>query len=147
MPKPIKLKPRILLIEDDPERIAKFRSWLEGTPYVLLSATTGGQALGIVNHGSEGIAGVCLDHDLNTTPKTEMDAITSGTHVASGLINHYSKLVPILVHSMNTVQGERMTARLRGSGFDVSRIRMAALTDIRFKAWLQDVEDNWDWDE
>ncbi|MCZ2135260.1 MAG: response regulator [Burkholderiales bacterium] len=140
------LLPRILLIEDDAERIAKFKAWLEGTPFVLVNATTGGQALGLVNR-AEGVAGICLDHDLNTAPKTEMDAITSGTHVVAAIIHRIPKHVPILVHSTNVVQGERMATRLSGSGFSVTRIRMEALTEPSFKSWLADVHDNWDWDE
>jgi len=138
------LRPRILLIEDDSDRIAKFRLWLESTPFVLVSATTGGQAVGLINHGPEGVAGVCLDHDLNTAPKTEMDALTSGTHVMGAIVRHFPKRIPILVHSMNVVQGERTSNRLQGAGFSVTRIRMAALTKLRFDSWLEDVIDNWE---
>lgn len=138
------LKPRILLIEDDPERIEKFQAWLADSPFVLVCATSGGQAMGLINRGKgEGVAGICLDHDLNTAPKTEMDALTSGTQVVTAICTHIPKLVPILVHSMNTVQGERMYRRLGGAGFSATKIRMAVLTRERFAAWLHECEDNW----
>lgn len=59
------LRPRILLIEDDPKRIATFRAWLTGTEFVLIEASSGGRALGILRlRMTEGIAGICLDNDL-----------------------------------------------------------------------------------
>ena len=108
--KKIVFKPRIVLIEDEPERIEKFKSWTDGTPFVLVCATSGGQALGLINHGAEGVAGICLDYDLNTAPKTPADAVVSGTHVVSAILNKVRRGIPILVHSMSPVQGERMAA-------------------------------------
>lgn len=141
------LKPRIVLIEDDPQRIEKFKSWLQGSPFVLVSATSGGQAMGLINHGAEGVAGICLDHDLNTAPKTDADAITSGTHVVTAIMNKVKRSVPVLVHSMSAVQGARMFSRLQGAGFSTTKIRMDVLDEVRFKAWLEVVADSWDFEE
>ena len=138
------LKPRILLIEDDPDRISKFRAWVANTPFVLIEATTGGQAVGVVNRGGDGVAGILLDHDLNTAPKTLQDQTTSGSHVVASIIKHIPKTIPILVHSMNVTQGEQMFRRLQGAGFSATRIRMAALTELRFSHWLEEVSDCWD---
>ena len=90
-----KLKPRLLLIEDNAERISLFRSWVVDTPYVLIEATTGGQAMGVVNRGGEGVAGICLDHDLNSSPKTEQDNTTSGSNVVNAIIKHWSWTCPV----------------------------------------------------
>ena len=138
------LKPRLLLIEDDAERIALFRQWVVKTPFVLVEATSGGQAMGVVSRGGQGVAGIMLDHDLNTSPKTLQDQITSGSNVVTAIIKHMPKAVPILVHSMNASQGERMFRRLQGSGFSATRIRMAVLDERRFQHWLEDVSDCWE---
>jgi hypothetical protein len=138
------LKPRLLLIEDDAERIVLFRKWVATTPFVLIEATSGGQAMGVVNRGSEGVAGIMLDHDLNTSPKTLQDQITSGSNVVASIIKHIPKTVPVLVHSMNITKGEQMFRRLQGSGFSATRIRMAALDERRFLHWLEDVSESWE---
>ena len=138
------LKPRLLLIEDDAERIALFRQWVVKTHYVLVEATSGGQAMGVVNRGGEGVAGIMLDHDLNTSPKTLQDQITSGSNVVASIIKQIPKTVPILVHSMNVTKGEQMFRRLQGSGFSATRIRMAALDERRFLHWLGDVSECWE---
>ena len=138
------LKPRLLLIEDNADRIAYFRAWLVGTPYVLIEATSGGQAMGVVTRGGEGIAGIMLDHDLNSEPKTQQDHVTSGSNVVAAIAKHIPKLVPVLVHSMNVTKGEEMHRRLTGAGFSATRIRMSALTELRFKGWLEDVTESWE---
>lgn len=144
MNQPKKLSPRLLLIEDDADRIALFRQWVASTPFVLIEATTGGQAMGVVNLGGEGVAGIMLDHDLNTSPKTFQDQLTSGSNVVGAIVKRIPKHVPILVHSMNVTKGEEMFRRLNGSGFSATRIRMSALTDRRFSQWMEDVTDFWD---
>ncbi len=139
------LRPRILLIEDNSGRIELFRRWLEDSHFVLIEATTGGQAMGVVSRGAEGIAGICLDHDLNTQPKTDMDSRTSGSDIVTAICNRFPRTVPILVHSMNTTYGHEMHKRLEGAGFSATRIRMADLDALRFAAWLEEVRDNWVW--
>ena len=143
---PPALRPRILLIEDNAERIKLFRTWLADSPFVLIEATSGGQAMGVVSRGAEGIAGICLDHDLNTSPKTPMDAHTSGSQVVTAICNKVPRTVPILVHSMNTIYGYDMHKRLEGAGFSTTRIRMSILDKDRFLQWLSEVDENWDWE-
>lgn len=144
MERKLNFRPRLLLIEDNEERIVLFRKWVLGTPYVLIEATSGGQAMGVVSRGADGIAGVMLDHDLNTAPKTQQDNVTSGSNVVSAMIKHIPRQVPILVHSMNVTKGEQMHRRLEGAGFSATRIRMAVLTEFRFNQWLEDVADYWE---
>jgi hypothetical protein len=138
------LRPRLLLIEDDFDRIVLFRSWVANTPNILIEATTGGQAMGVVSRGAEGIAGICLDHDLNTSPKTQQDGTTSGSNVVASIIKHLPKTIPILVHSMNITMGEKMHRRLQGAGFSATRVRMIALTELRYRQWLEEVTESWE---
>ncbi len=140
----MRLKPRILIIEDDAERIEKFRTWLKPTQFLPMVANSGGQAMGMFRHGVDGVAGICLDHDLNSVPRTEADNWVSGSDVVQQILMKVPKRVPILVHSMNSIQAPGMVTKLKSGGFSVTRIRMAILDEYRFMNWLQDVTDNLD---
>lgn len=139
------LKPRILLIEDDPGRIATFRSWLEGSEFVLIEASSGGRAAGILKKGmTEGIAGICLDNDLEKQPVTQSDLSLSGSMLINAITQSVPRFVPILIHSMNDQKPPRMEKSLKSAGFSVTRIRMAILTRERFQVWLEDVREYWE---
>ncbi len=145
MPARPQLQPRILLIEDNEDRIRLFRDWLKGSSFVLVEATSGGQAMGVLKRGSQGVAGVCLDHDLNSRPRTQSDEWVSGSDVVNAIVANVPKWIPILVHSMNVTRAPQMVKRLQGAGFSATRIRMVALDQVRFLNWLNEVTDNWDW--
>jgi hypothetical protein len=139
-----RLRPRILLIEDDPARIATFRRWLEGTEFVLIEASSGGRARGILRKGmTEGIAGLCLDHDLDLQPVNPQDTL-SASHLMSAIVLSIPKTVPVLIHSMNVQKPPQMERQLVSAGFSVTRCRMAALTVDRFRTWLAEVRDAWE---
>lgn len=139
------LSPRILLIEDNPERIVLFRDWLAGTEFVLIEASSGGRAKGILKKGSTaGIAGVMLDHDLDQQPMTATDLLLSASNLVDSIVSSIPRSVPILIHSMNVSKPPMMQRRLTSAGFSVTRIRMTALTRENFYEWLQDVRENWE---
>lgn len=144
MPAKRPLRPRILLIEDNVDRIALFRQWLADTPYLPVEVTSGGQAMGMLHYGADGVAGICLDHDLNSQPRTLSDEWVSGSDVVSLICRKVPKTVPILVHSMNTVRAPDMVKRLSRSGFSVTRIRMVILNRANFNARLANVTDSWE---
>lgn len=145
------MKPRIVLIEDDNVRIEAFRSWLAAgvfaDEFVLIVATSGGQALGVLKMDNSAVAGICLDHDLASQQKTASDATKSGSDIVAIITSRIPKHVPILVHSMNVVKGSEMYRRLSGQGFRATRIPMSNLTARGFEAWLEEVHENWDPDE
>lgn len=144
MPPPT-LKPRILLIEDDQQRIELFRSWLQGTDFVLIVASSGGRAAGILRKGlTEGIYEVMLDHDLEKQPVTATDLTLSGSTLIKAVANSIPRSVPILIHSMNTNAPVTMERNLKSVGYSVTRIRMAALTRELFHEWLEEVADCWE---
>ena len=147
MPCKNKLRPRLLVVEDDESRIDLFRQWTKDGPYVLVEATSGGQALGMLKFGGEGIAGVCLDHDLNSRPRTQADEWVSGSDVVNAIVARLPRWVPILVHSMNVTHAPVMVKRLQGAGYSTTRIRMAALNQSRFQSWLNEVAENWEWND
>ena len=139
------MKPRLLLIEDNAERIVQFQNWLHDTEFVLIEASSGGRAKGILRKGAtDGIAGIMLDHDLEQQPVIENDLKMSSSHLMNALITSIPRSVPILVHSMNVSKPVMMERQLKSAGFSVTRIKMDNLTSPGFYEWLQDVRDNWE---
>lgn len=135
----------ILLIEDDPDRISQFRKWLSATGFALIEASSGGRALGILRKGmTDGIAGICLDHDLEKQPMTTADCRLSGSDLIVALIGSVPRTVPVLIHSMNTDKPLAMERRLRAAGFSVTRIRYTTLGKVAFDGWLEEVRDAWE---
>jgi hypothetical protein len=49
----------------------------------------------------DGIAGICLDHDLHEQPMTADDLTLSTSHLMDSIVMSVPRLVPILIHSMN----------------------------------------------
>jgi CheY-like chemotaxis protein len=135
--------PRILLIEDDPNRISVFREWTNETEFVLIEASSGGRCMGILRKGmTEGIAGILLDHDLEKQPVTATDLLISGTQLLRSISLSIPRSVPILIHSMNSEKPPAMERTLKNEGFSVTRIGMASLTCERYNQWLEEVRDN-----
>jgi hypothetical protein len=138
------LRPRILLVEDSAERIATFRNWLEGTEFVLIEASSGGRARGILRKGmTDGIAGLCLDHDLDQQPVNSTDFL-SASALMSAIVLSIPRTVPVLIHSMNVQKPPQMERQLVSEGFSVTRCRITALTRERFAEWIEEVRDVWE---
>lgn len=139
------LRPRLLLIEDDPARIEKFRGWSADTEFVLIEASSAGRAMGILRPGMvDGVAGILLDHDLEKQPVTDSDLRLSASNLLDSIVRVVPGHVPVLIHSMNASQPPVMERRLVANGFSVTRVRMSSLTPDLFATWLDDVRDNWE---
>jgi CheY-like chemotaxis protein len=144
---PVVLRPRVVLIEDDPGRINWFTRQMESTEFVLAVARSGGQALGMLGKGSTAaIAGLLLDHDLSDSPITDMDARLSASDVLPVIQRRLHPTVPVLIHSHNVSQPVRIQRALEATGFSVTRIRFATLArdPTLFARWLDEVRDCWD---
>jgi CheY-like chemotaxis protein len=141
-----RLHPRLLLIEDDAGRIDYFTRWTAGTEFVLAIARSGGQALGMLSKGFDGVAGVMLDHDLSDAPLTSVDAQLSASTLIPLLQRRLPRHVPVLIHSHNLNKPVAMQRALEASGHSVTRLRFAALMQdpVRFSQWMESVRDNWD---
>jgi hypothetical protein len=92
---------------------------------------------------TEGIAGLCLDHDLDQQPVTPTDYLSTSGLMAS-IILSIPRTTPVLIHSMNAQKPPGMERQLKSEGFSVTRCRMAALTQERFNEWLDEVRDIWE---
>lgn len=138
---------RILIIEDDNDRVEQFTAWLPGDVR-LVHAGSAGRALGILQRDSGAYAGIMLDHDLQGQIVTREDFLMSGSTVVSRLIEAVPPAlrpdIPVLVHSMNPADAPRMVMRLTSAGFPVSRMPMSAMTKQYFLRWLDEVRDCWD---
>lgn len=135
---------RLLIVEDNAERIAKLRSWLPENMTAIV-ATSAGRAIGIMQRDQKRTyAGILLDHDLQESVVTDADKELSGSDVTKNLILNISRDVPILVHSMNLRQGPAITEKLERAGFYVTRIPMSELTFEKFQQWLEEVYLLWE---
>lgn len=133
---------RILLIEDDNNRVEAIRSWLPADVR-LVHAGSAGRALGILQRDRSAYAGIMLDHDLRNQIATEIDFFLSGSDVTSKIIDLIDPNTPILVHSMNPADAPRMVKRLEKAGFSVTRTPMEYLTEKHVALWLEEVRECW----
>lgn len=135
---------RILIIEDNPDRIHRFRSWLP-VGVKIVAATRAGKALGVLQRDRGRVyAGILLDHDLQEQIATESDKYLSATNLLDALTINISNDVPILIHSMNPSCSPIMANRLDEAGFDVTRIPMAELSRGRFLKWIEEAREIWE---
>ena len=108
-------------------------------------ATSAGTAVGTLRLDSGFVyAGVMLDHDLQDRRATESDAMLSGRDVVDSMIEHLSRDVMILVHSVNEYGAASMIKNLRDAGFDVVRNSMDTLTENDLHTWVDEVRENWE---
>lgn len=142
----MRLRPRLLLVEDDVGRVDLFAKWIHGTEFVLVTARSGGQAIGMLSKGFDGVAGLMLDHDLSDSPLTTVDPHLSSSALIPLLQRRLPRHIPVLIHSHNLNKPVTMQRSLEASGHSVTRIRFSALEmePQRFMDWIQDVRDNWD---
>lgn len=130
---------RILIIEDDPNREARLKSWLPADVRAVVAASAG-KAIGILRRDSGVVyAGIVLDFDLQLRRGTASDLHLSGRDVALAITEYVSRDVQILVHSENTSKRSLMVHSLRLAGFDVTQVPMHLLTAHRFCAWLAEL--------
>lgn len=135
---------RLLIVEDDPERMTLFRLWLP-EDVLIVWAKSAGVALGIIRRDSGSIyGGIMLDHDLEKSVITDDDLMLSGTQVTDLMIQCISPDVPILVHSVNPSQGPRMVSQLKRAGFWVEFIPMHYLSREKLEEWLTEVLEIWE---
>jgi len=134
---------RILLIEDDNERVIAIKSWLP-SDIRLVHAGSAGRAIGILLRDKDAYAGIMLDHDLREQIVTERDFFLSGSNVVKTIITSISPDTPILVQSMNPGCAPNMVKSLEKTGFSVTRLPMRDMTRENFNEWLEEVRENWD---
>ena len=135
---------RLLVIEDNEKRIGLFKQWMP--PDIQATyVRSAGRAVRVIKLDEGTIyAGICLDHDLNDQIVAEEERGINGVEVVRRLIEHTSRDVPILVHSMNFSGGTSMFRMLEAQGFTVTRIPFKHLHKKVFLGWIDDVRAEWD---
>lgn len=131
---------RILLVEDDNNRVKMFQSWLPDDVR-LVHAGSADRAMGILQRDRDVYAGIMLDHDLQIQIATERDFFLSGSNVVEWIIALVRPNIPVLVHSINPADAPQMVKRREKAGFSVIRMPIAELTEEQFTAWLHEVSE------
>lgn len=132
---------RLLLVEDDPDRIARFTAWCPPDARLVV-ARGGGRALDLLERDPGRVyAGLLLDHDLPGQAVNDAERLVTGTQVVQGILRYLDPEIPILIHSMNRGAARRMATTLTAGGFEISTIPMTDLTRARFLAWLDTVRE------
>lgn len=135
---------RVLIVEDNIERITRLQAWKPDDMHFVF-ATSPGTALGLIRRDKGLVyAGVMLDHDLQEQSVCHSEIEFSGTQVANAIIQNFSIDIPVLIHSMNSNRAINMVNMLTNASFSVTRIPMANLTEHRLHDWLSEVRENWD---
>ena len=139
MPKKLK----ILIVEDNDQRVQRFSAMLDPAKVHLVHAASGGQALGILQRDRNVYDGIMLDHDLTESTRTESDLGISGRKVVQALAASQAlRKPPVLIHSMNPAGAASMEAALDRAGFPVDCIPYAELTRERLTAWVASLADD-----
>ena len=133
---PNNVRIRILIIEDDPVREARLRSWIPLDITAVVASSAGGAIVILKRDKGAVYTGIVLDHDLGKRPATDTDLRLCGKDVVNAIIAGVSKTVPVLIHSVNESQAPIMQSMLQRAGFDVERIPMNVLTKASFNEWL-----------
>ena len=135
---------RVLIIEDDDERVKRFREWLHDDVSIV-HAKSGGRALGILERDRGTVySALLLDHDLQQQPATSTDLELSGTKILAKIVQNIDNSVPVLVHSTNRSHGTAMVATLIERGFAVEHIPMDEITQQSFVDWFEYVREVWE---
>ena len=137
---------RLLIVEDNTERIKLFREWCPEDVKIVTSSTVG-SSIGLLRRDKGRVyAGILLDHDLQEQAILASDKELNARDFLDVLITEISKDVPILVHSMNLQCAPIMVTKLESAGFFVTREPMDNLNREKFLAWLVQVQDWWETD-
>jgi len=85
---------RILIIEDDPDRVEKLCSWLPAD-VIAVTARSAGTAMGVLKRSKGKVyAGIMLDHDLEKRPVCETDLRLCGQDVVHLIVENIPRHVP-----------------------------------------------------
>jgi len=130
---------RLLIVEDDPKRVQKLRSWLPDDTRTVV-ANTAGAAIGILRHDPGCVySGVMLDHDLQGQRHSDADQWLCGQDVVEAVVRHVDRSVPILIHSVNSIGREAMRLRLKQAGFSVDVLPVDEMTPDALAGWVDEI--------
>ena len=136
---------RILIIEDNEERIDLFKQWMPADVRAIFIRSAG-RAVRVIELDKGSVyAGICLDHDLNEQVIVREEKGVDGVDVVRRIVRNISLDVPILVHSMNFGGGTSMVRMLQAQGFSVTRVPFKHMDEIVFLDWIDNVRAEWEY--
>ena len=135
---------RILIIEDNEERIDLFKQWMPADIQAIF-VRSAGRAVRVIELDNGSVyAGICLDHDLNEQVIVSEEKGINGVEVVRRIVRNISLNVPILVHSMNFGGGTSMVRMLQAQGFTVTRVPFKHMDKVVFLEWIDGVRAEWE---
>ena len=138
---------RILIIEDNEERIGLFKQWMPADAQAIF-VRSAGRAVRVIELDKGSVyAGVCLDHDLDEQVILSEEKGVNGVEVVRRIVRNISLDVPILVHSMNFSGGTSMVRMLQAHGFAVTRVPFKHLDEIVFLDWIDNIRAEWEYSQ
>lgn len=108
---------KILILEDDPNRVDIFRATL-GDRHSLAFTETASAAIAAIDSTSFDV--IFLDHDLGGQTHVAASDVNTGSEVVRHLahVRQDTNLdAPIIIHSMNIPEAQAMQKRLIAAGF------------------------------
>lgn len=140
IPRKIKLRPRVLVVEDDHRRFEAFERYIQGE-LLLVPVTSAVAAKGLLERTKpEDYAGVMFDYDLEkvqTLPPSKL--VKNGLDVAKIAARVLSKDTEVLVHSMS-VDRAKLVTFLRAEGFPTEQLPYADCTRETLAAFCERVK-------
>lgn len=112
------MKPRILMLEDEAERLARFRAVVAKLGAELVSWPDAYATLAELAPLLASAALVSLDHDLEPVDGTDPgDGLIVAKHIVT-----LSPRCPVIVHTSNGVRGDAMIGELELAGWRYHRV-------------------------
>lgn len=111
----------ILVLEDNQDRREAMRKWLieRLSMYELILTDDPAEFIGHIRNNIPNILAVSLDHDLHERP--DQSTTLTGMQVVDHLVT-MPPAFPVLLHTSNRHDGERMNSRLTEFGWSVKWI-------------------------
>lgn len=134
---------RLLVVEDNAERLALFERWMPDDVRVTW-APSAGRAMKIIELDAGGVyAGMLLDHDLVDQNASDAELGLTGRHVVDRIVRHIDPDAAMLVHSINPAGARMMVEKLESAGFWTTRVPFPQLGEARLCRWIDDIRSYW----
>lgn len=104
----------IVILEDDPERIKHFRSWMPNAKIVGQAS----QAIALLKERN-GAEFLCLDHDLDGRVYVDSLEPNTGMAVVRWIVENRPVIEHIFIHTHNDTAGKEMARVLKVAGYSV----------------------------
>ncbi|NBD95290.1 MAG: hypothetical protein GVY11_02290 [Gammaproteobacteria bacterium] len=134
---------RLLVVEDNAERLALFKRWMPEDVRVTW-APSAGRAMRIIQLDAGRVyAGMLLDHDLVDQNASESELGLTGRHVVDRIVRHIHPDAAMLVHSINPAGARMMVEKLELAGFWTTRVPFPQLGEARLNRWIDEIRSYW----